>query len=178
MFEDYLQDAHEFIHIAEGAAAKGNDREAKRYYRAAIFYLAGALESFVNYIADSFAKAQSLTPYEIAFLNDHVLVFSSDKGILIERIEYHKIDDKLRRLIRKFSPRFDLKDKSWVWLMQFKDLRDSLIHPRQIDDEIALAEYKKSIHCGMTGIIEVMNVLSKGVFKKPLRKRILDLIPD
>src|SRR5262249_32612824 len=126
----------------------------------------------------SFAKAESLTPHEIAFLNDKNLYFSPDKGTLVEKTEFHRLEDKLKLLIRKFSPNFDFKSASWSRFMEFKDFRDSLVHPRQIDDETSVKDYQGRLHRGLTGIIDIMNCLSKGVFGKPLRKKLLDLIPE
>jgi hypothetical protein len=51
MFEEYLQDAFEFLTIAEELLSKNKERDAKRYYRASVFYTASAMESFINYIA-------------------------------------------------------------------------------------------------------------------------------
>jgi hypothetical protein len=39
-------------------------------------------------------------------------------------------------------------------------------------------EYEKKLRRGMAGTIEIMNLVSKGIFKKPLRKQLLDLIPE
>jgi hypothetical protein len=178
MFEEYLQDAYSFFHSAQAASSSGNTREAQRYYRAAVFYASGAIEAFVNYIADSFAKAATLPPHEIAFLNDKTLYFSVSKGDLIERTEYHKIDDKLRLLIKRFIPTFNFQDPSWSKLMSFKEFRDSLVHPRVLEDETDLPSYKSKLSSGMTGIIQIMNVVSQGIFRKPLRKQILDLLPE
>ena len=61
--------------------------------------------------------------------------------------------------------------------MDFKQTRDSLIHPRQTEDETALSDYKRKLEQGMFGIIDIMDCLSKAVFRKHLRKRILDLKP-
>jgi hypothetical protein len=176
VFEEYLQDSYNFLLIAEEASKVSNEREARRYYRASVFYSAGAIEAFVNYIADSFAKAQSLTDHEIAFLNDRRLVFSADRG-LSERTEYHSIDDKLRLLLNKFVVGFDFSSSLWSNFMQFKDFRDLLVHPRQAEDKTKLAEYQTKVQIGLSSIIELMNCVSKGIFKKPLRKQLLDLIP-
>ncbi len=176
MFEEYLQDSHNFLSIAEEAYKKSNEREARRYYRASVFYSAGAIEAFVNYIADSFAKAKSLTDHEIAFLNDRRLVFSVDRG-LNERTEYHSIDDKLRLLLNKFVPGFDFNSSLWSNFMQFKNFRDLLVHPRQAEDKTEIAEYQTKVQIGLSSIIELMNCVSRGIFKKPLRKQLLDLIP-
>ena len=174
MFEEYLQDSYEFLVTAQKAL---NDREARRYYRASVFYAAGAIEAFLNYVADSFAKAESLTPYEIAFLNDKNLIFSVDKG-LVEKVEFHRLDDKLRFLIRKFVSEFDFNNKTWFRLMEFKDFRDSLVHPRQSEDETKIVEYQMKVSVGLSAIIEIMNCISQGIFKQPLRKQLLDLIPE
>jgi len=176
VFEEYLQDSHNFLLIAEEAFKVSNEREARRYYRASVFYSAGAIEAFVNYIADSFAKAQSLTDHEIAFLNDRRLVFSVDRG-LSERTEYHSIDDKLRLLLSKFVPGFDFNIDPWASFMRFKQFRDLLVHPRQIEDNIQIEEYHAKTQAGLSSIIELMNRVSNGIFKKPLRKQLLDLIP-
>lgn len=175
MFEEYLQDAYEFFEIARKAQ---NDREARRYYRAAVFYTAGAIEAFTNYIADSFAKAESLTPHEIAFLNDKSLMFDPQKGGLKERVDYHKLDEKLKVLINKFIPDFNFSSTHWSWLMELKDFRDSLVHPRQNEDETTVAEYQAKVQRGLTGVIHIINYLSEGIFTRPLRKKILDLIPE
>jgi len=178
MFEEYLQDSYEFLSLGNKSARESKDREARRYYRASVFYASGAIEAFVNYIADSFVQAGNITtPHEISFLNDKALTFSVDRGIS-EKTEYHRLDEKLRLLIRKFVPDFDFQSPTWAKFMEFKDFRDSLVHPRQIDDETTTGEYRKRVTNGLKAIIELMNIVSKGMFQKPLRKQLLDLIPD
>ena len=176
MFEEYLQDSNGWLVIAEEAFKASNERGARRYYRASVFYSAGAIEAFVNYIADSFAQAESLAAHETAFLNDKRLIFSIDRG-LNERTEYHSIDDKLRLLLNKFVPDFDFSSDMWSSFMQFKNFRDLLVHPRQADDKTEIIEYQKKVQAGLSSIIELMNCVSRGIFKKPLRKQLLDLIP-
>ena len=94
-----------------------------------------------------------------------------------ERTEYHSIDDKLRLLLNKFVPDFDFSSGIWSSFMQFKNFRDLLVHPRQADDKTEIIEYQKKVQAGLSSIIELMNCVSKGIFKKPLRRQLLDLIP-
>jgi hypothetical protein len=179
MFEEYLQDAHELFCIANEATNKSKEREAKRYFRAAVFYTSSAMEAFINYIGDSFNKAEKLSDHERAFLNDTQLVFDPAKGIVNTQIRYYSADDKLKFLIRKFDPKYDIgKSKAWSSLIEFKTFRDSLVHPKQFDDEIEIDEYREKLKMGMFGTITLMNDISNGVFKRPLRKKILDLIPE
>ncbi|MBI4600103.1 hypothetical protein HY732_04235 [Candidatus Uhrbacteria bacterium] len=156
---------------------KNDEREARCYYRASVFYAAGAIEAFVNYIADSFAKANNLTQHEICFLNDKTLVFKFDDG-LREETKYNPLDQKLRFLIRKFVHNFDFQGSTWVAFMEFKKLRDLLAHPRQLDDETISDEYRKKVAKGLKAIIELMSAVTEGMFQKPLRRQLLDLIPD
>lgn len=174
MFEEYLQDSHEFL-LAAQRLSKG--REARRYYRASVFYASGAIESFVNYIGDSFEKGGSIPSDEIRFINDKTLAFDSGKGF-VEKTEYHKLDDKIRCVMRRFAPSFDFRSPTWSRFIEFKLFRDSLVHPRALDDETELSQYRKKVSRGLGSIIEIMNHISRGAWHKPLRKKLLDLIPD
>lgn len=176
MFEEYLQDAYDFLIIAENTPDT-DERKARRYYRASVFYASGAIEAFLNYIADSFQQAESIDKHEISFLNDKAIVFSLSRGVH-EKTEFHKIDEKLKLIIRKFSPMFDFQSVTWVRFMEFKEFRDSLVHPRQTEDDMLTTDYHKKVRAGVTAIIELMGVISNGVFQKPLRKKLLDLIPE
>jgi hypothetical protein len=179
MFEEYLQDAHELFCSGNDAAKISKEREAKRYFRAAVFYTASAMEAFLNYIGDSFNKAGTLSSHERAFLNDYQLVFDPMKGIVITQTRYYSCDDKLKFLIHKFTPDYNIgKSKAWTNFIEFKVFRDSLIHPRHVDDEIKINEYREKLELGMFGTITLMNDISVGVFKRSLRKKVLDLIPE
>ena len=177
MFEDYLQDSYEFLSAAEQFANDGAVRESKRYFRAAIFYASGAMEAFVNYLADSFAQAKSLPEHEVLFLTDKALVYAKNKGF-VEKTEFHSVESKLRFLIGKFVPAFNFMNLSWNKFMEFKDLRDSLVHPRDLDDERTTAEYSSKVRAGLKAIIELMNEIMRGMSGRPLRKQILDLVPE
>ena len=179
MFEEYLQDAYEFYQLGINFVNEKNDREARRYFRASVFYAAGAIEGYVDYIADAFAKGESLDPTEIAYLNDRCRNIEANKGTIIEKPEYHRLEDKVRFLLIRFGTGFDFhSNPSWSKLMEFKRLRDSLVHPHQHDDETPIHEYQKKIREGLFGVINVSNALATGLFKQPLRQQILDLIPD
>ena len=178
MFEDYLEDSYQFMLSAKKASTSGDEKTAKRYYRAAVFCAASSLESFVNYIADSFAKAGTLTIHQIAFLNDKAIAFSLDKKDAVEKLEFHRIEDKLRLLFYKFDNDFDFKVPFWSQMLEFKNLRDSLVHPRNQEDEVKVEDYDKRLRKGISAIIQLMDHLSYSIFKKHLRPHILDLKPE
>ena len=173
MFEDYLEDSNYF---AEEAFKTKGGREAKRYYRVSVFCAMSAIEAFINYISDTLAQSKIFQPYEIAFLTDKKFDILQQKFQIIEQVEYHKLEDKLRFLIHKFIPSFDFQhNPSWSHFLEFKKFRDKITHPRQEEDQTDITEYKKMVKRGFSAIIEIINHLCKGIFKRPLRKKILDL---
>lgn len=177
MFEEYLQDSSGFLQAATSASASGDDTRAKSYYRASVFCASSAMEAFVNYLADSFSRARSIEPHELAYLSDKQLCFVPGKG-LSERTEYHPVDGKLRVLIARFRPAFDYAAPLWEQFMQFKKLRDSLVHPRTPEDDTPIAVYDKEASKGLRATIMLMNEVSQAVFHSPLRKQLLDFIPE
>src|ERR1035437_377654 len=174
MFEEYLIDSYYFYEETNNLT---EDRDKIRNLRASIFYVASAIEAFANFIGETFSKGDSLFKYEIAFLLDKKIIFDHAKIQVKEVTEYHKIDDKLKLLIKKFSCEFDFSSKEWSDFMEFKKFRDLLIHPRETENEILVEDYKKENQKGLSSIINIMNVISNGIFRKPLRQKLLDLIP-
>lgn len=175
MFEEYLQDASVFF---EEAKKTTDPRIARRYYRAAVFYTSGAMEAFVNYIADTFEKGETFTPHEIAFLTDKSLVFSRRNYSVTKKVEYHSVEDKIKFLLSKFSPDFDFNNPSWSSLMELKQIRDSLIHPKNSEDGTSSEQYQKILFTGLHGVISTMSTVSEKIFRRPLRPQILDIKPE
>ncbi|MCX5887119.1 MAG: hypothetical protein NT096_14620 [Proteobacteria bacterium] len=178
MFEEYLKDSHELFLLGKQASKEKKDMEAKRYFRASTFYALASMEAFINYTSQSFIMGNAMTDMEIAFLDDKHLYYSVDKGKIVEKREFHSTEDKIKLLIRKFVLGFDFNIPLWSRFTQFKNFRDSLVHPKSIEDEIEISTYKSKIKKGLSSVIELMNTLSIGMYKKPMRKKILDLIPD
>ncbi len=178
MFEEYLQDSHEFFLIASEAKSNNETDKARRYFRVSIMCAFSAIEAFVNYTAKSFEEANNLDRLEICFLIDQELYFSATQGTKT-RIKFNPLEEKLKVLVKRFVPDYDFgKSVTWSSLIKFKDFRDSLVHSRKSEDETNLSDYDIQIRLGFRAIIELMNLISKGMYKKSLRKSILDLIPE
>jgi len=173
LFEEYLEDSYYFRLEALNC---NNSGVTKRYYRVSVFCAIGAIESFVNYVGDAFATGKILKPYEIAFLTDRTFAPEQDEFKIIDRAEYHRLEDKLRFLIFKFVKNFDFENTPcWSRLIEFKKFRDSLIHSREDEDITSLDQYKRITALGLSAVIEIIDHLCKGIFNKPLRKQITDL---
>lgn len=173
MFEEYLQDSH---HFGSEALSTINDREAKRSYRAAIFYAASSMESFINFISEILSESGELAAYEVALLFDKRFALENGKFELIDRFELHGVEEKIRFLIYKVDPSFDFATFSaWSQYLEFKDLRNKIVHPIHGDDEISVDEYKNTLKRGFHSIIEIINFLCQKIIGKPLRRNIAEL---
>ena len=176
MFEEYLQDASYFFE--EGKKEK-EVLKSKSYFRCAVFCTSSAMEAFCNYIGETFEHSGTLNEFECAFLNDKEIIFDIRQGEKKEKTRYYSIEDKIKFLVKKFVPSLDIStNKNWTYFIEFKTFRDQLVHPRMTEDEMEIDQYKKIIKTGLTGVIFLINEVLNGVFRKPLRKQILDLTPD
>ena len=176
MFEDYIQDAYSFYELAEERTKLGNTREAKMYYRAAVFCAASSLEAFVNFIGDTFKKGNNLDKCEIAYLNDLTLEVSPTKAVIEEKLKFNPIESKVQFIINRFNVPIQIeKSSEWANFLKFKDLRNSLIHPKDLSDEIELTDYSSRIKKGLNANIDLMNHISSTLFNKPLRKGLTEL---
>lgn len=180
MFEDYLQDAHAFYVEGRKKQSDSDERVAKRYYRASVFYANAAMEAFVNQIALSLKRANivGIDQHTIAYLNDERLDFNHKAGELQRKQEYHPLDEKLKLLIKSYDNTFDFNIQAWGHLHEIKKFRDALVHPRESEDEIDITTYEDNIKKGLFGIIDIMNRVSTTIYRKPLRRKILDLMPE
>ena len=172
MFEDYLEDANYF---ASKAQEKHDEREIKRYYRVSIFCAISAVEAFVNFIGNTLSEGGVFQPYEIAFLLDKSFKVSKGTFKIDENVEFHRLEEKIKFLIYKFIPSFDFsKEGCWSSFIEFKKFRDSITHPRHENDEIKIDIYEKRTKEGISAVIDVMNIVCKAVFRRPLRQKIVD----
>lgn len=173
MFEDYLQDAHYFLGQAKAA---DDDRTARRLYRAAVFYTAAAVEAFVNYVGDTLQKGERFDAHEIAFLTDKKFGLNAGKFEALAQSEFHRLEDKLIFLITKFGAPLDrAANPAWSRFQEFKKLRDAITHPRKDEDDISLSRYQRSVATGLSSSIEIIDCLCMGVFRRHVRRKILDL---
>lgn len=174
MFEDYLEDA---FHFAVTGQQSTNEREAKRYLRASLFYAVSAVEAFVNYLADALNVSGLVEPYEYAFLLDRKFAMEKGQFQVLNQPDFHRLEDKLKFMIWRFAPDFDFaKDCLWSNFLEFKRFRDSITHPKHEEDGVSAQEYVEALRKGMRSVVGIMDILLKGVFGKPIRRKLLDFV--
>lgn len=175
MFEDYIQDAFHFFHLGEENKSI-DERVARRFYRASVFCAASAVEAFVNVVGESVKQAKIIDSTEMAFLNDEILEVNPSKASVEHRTRYFSVESKVKYLITRFNADFDISsDPAWQKFLRLKDFRDSLVHPKEQDDENSIEEYRKRIREGLNANLDIMNSVAERVFSRGLRKGIAEL---
>lgn len=172
MFEDYLEDAFHFFNDGSDSPV---EKEKERYFRVATFCVASALEAFINYLGDGFENTKSIAVYELALLQDRKFSLINGEFSLTNQSDFRRIEDKLRFLLKRFSPKFDIATSpSWSDFLAFKSLRDDITHPRDNKD-VSLKRLGSELPRGMNAVIDLMGVLILGIYGNPLRQKIIDL---
>lgn len=175
MFEEYLQDASALFDLGK---TSDDERISRRYYRATVFYSYSALEAFINQISETLYDSKNITKEQYYFLIDKKQEFSATTFKLIIKDEYHRVDEKIKLIIKKYSPKFNFANTDWTHLIELKKIRDSLMHPKNSEDQLELNEYVRIINNGLNGVIATINNMNQFVYRRPLRLQILDLRPD
>ena len=179
MFEEYLRDTAHFLEEGRRATRDGDEEAAKRSYRVTVMIGGAAMETFVNYIASTFNSPASrrLEPYELALLLDKRFGQQDGRFSIQDRPSYSRLEDKLRFLVDRFSVDLDLGTSSeWSQFLEFKRLRDSLVHARADEDDRSVDQYDAACIRGVCATFALMNRLSEGIFKRPLRAKLHDLV--
>jgi len=173
MFEIYLLDAAFFIQTAD----KNENEDA--FLRAAIFYLASAVEAYVNDIAilaDNQKVKFSISEQD--FLNDRQKYVNVGKAMEETKVKNSSISEKLKYLAKK-HPRDGvdiLGSQAWENYLRFKSFRNRLVHPKADAENITNTELFEAADEGLKSIVKLLSMFSKCIFNKPLRPRLLELI--
>ncbi len=154
------------------------ESDKKRQIRAAVLYAVGSMEAFTTFIVDALELSKRASDQCCAYLRDKRIVYDPDTDEVVERIENHPLDSKLKLILRKFAWDFDFNTGIWSTFCEFKDFRDALVHPKYTEDPYSFEQYQKHFSRGFKSIIVIMDIIVRGVFNKPLRRQLLELTPD
>lgn len=134
-FREYVDYAEKQLMLAEEEIT--NQRNADYLLIPAIILAWSAIECFVNNRLDEFDSLPDgfFTPHEKAFLTEKRLTFidSGEKAgqFAIKGREFRRLSDKILFLLAKVGGQVDKGGKLWRDFESFKDIRDSLVHPKQ-----------------------------------------------
>lgn len=134
-FREYIDFAERQLEIAEREVESG--KTADLYLIPSVILAWSAIESFVNNRLDEFDSLPRglFAPHEKAFLMEKHLRFQ-DAGanagkFMIKGNAFKKLSEKILFLIAKSGAQVRKDQTPWKEFEKFKDIRDSLIHPRR-----------------------------------------------
>lgn len=150
LISSLLDDSKKFLIFARECSRKKENSLMLSYCRAVFFSAWSAMEGWINYISNSFAKTDhSLNEYEISFLIEKKIEVD-EKGLIkiVKQDEYHPTLKKLVFIFRRFGNNFDVKSLQpdlWKNLKEIEATRHSIVHPkdREHDIQISLKEAEK-----------------------------------
>jgi hypothetical protein len=134
-FRDYITYAEKQLAIAEREIENG--KAGDLYLIPSVILSWSAIESFVNNRLDEFdSLPQGLFDlHEKAFLTEKHLTFQnsgeSAGQFTIKGTAHKKLSDKILFLIAKCGGSVKKGEQPWQDFDDFKEIRDSLIHPRR-----------------------------------------------
>jgi hypothetical protein len=178
VFEEYLSDSSHFILEARLVGATDVDA-SRRLYRVSAMVGLAAMETFANFIGSvlSEAGARGLEGYELGLLLDKRFGQNNGKFQMFDQVAYSRLEDKLRFLVEKFGVAIDfVRTPEWSQFLDFKHLRDDLVHSRAEADERTLEEYDAACVRGLRATLALMDAISLGVFKRSLRRGLHDVV--
>ncbi len=170
-FREYLSYANKYLSLAEDAIERHED--AEWLLIPAIVIAWSAIESFVNNRCSDLNSLPNdmFELHERAFLLEKRLRFV-DKGanigtFVLEGQEYHTLENKIFFLLSRLGSRSTtLKGQTLWWrFQQFKEVRDSLVHPRKSKQPILRPE---DVRKHLETAKELIQEISKRIWKKPL----------
>jgi hypothetical protein len=170
-FREYLRYAKKYLSLAENAIERRED--AEWLLIPAIIIAWSAIESFVNNRCSDLNSLPNdmFQLHERAFLLEKRLRFE-DKGanigkFVLEGQEYHTLENKIFFLLSRMgSKKTELKGEIlWVRFQKFKEVRDSLVHPRKSrQPDLQPDDVRNHIETAK----ELIQEISKRIWRKPL----------
>lgn len=171
-FRDYLRYARKYLSRADNQSEQKEDIEWLLI--PAIILAWSAVESFVNNRCDDLSSLPSgiFELHESAFLQEKRIRFENCGTkigkFVLEGTEYQTLENKIFFLLSKMGSRdaSNLKDGAlWNRFKSFKDVRDSLVHPRRGKDIVISIDI-------VSGFIdtaqELIQVISERIWKTRL----------
>lgn len=171
-FRNYLKYAKKHLSLAEDSVQRHENAES--FLIPSVILAWSAIELFVNNRCSDLNSLPEdmFEMHEKAFLLEKRLFFEN-KGakigkFILQGTEYQTLENKIFFLLSKLGTRDATKLKGgvlWGRFEEFKDLRDSLVHPRR-EKQVELTPDKVRQHIETAK--ELVQEISKRIWKKKI----------
>lgn len=157
-----LEEAKRFLEKSKEEKA-GEGRDA--YLHASLVLGFGALEAYVNGIADELLVDTAVPIMDRAILSEReVVLMDGEFRVLPDRLKIYRLEDRIQFLYRRYSKRpVDKNAEWWNELVGGMHLRNELAHPKGIP-----SISPKKMDLIMKSIIKAIDVLFRAVYRAGL----------
>lgn len=166
-FVAYFEDAKAFLEVAQSRSKDNNPRSSDAFCRASLLVGFASFEAFLHSVSMDFVDSQhpELSIHDVAFLREKEVVLDVEGVFLIsDKTKFARLEERVLFLYRRLSgKKLDRKSQFWSSLMSGIKLRNEIVHPKEYQ---ALSE--KTVAQTLTAILDMMNYLSLGIYKRKL----------
>jgi hypothetical protein len=175
-FVDYFEDAKSFYELAKDFDSKDDLRGTETFTRASLLLGFASFEAFLTSVTSDFiaAKNSMLTTHDKALLMELKVTLDSDGVFQISnRHKFMKLEERVLFLHYLLAgKKLDRSKPFWSRLLTGIKLRNEVVHPKthKVVDI-------KTLENTLEAILDTMNLITKGAYKKPLPLASARLIP-
>jgi hypothetical protein len=166
-FVAYFEDAKAFLILAQCREKEGNGRSVDAFCRASLLVGFASLEAFLCSVATDFIDSRhpDLSVHDLGFLSEkEVNVDVNGAFAISDRTKFSRLEDRILFVYRRFSgTKFDRTKSFWSTLQSGIKLRNEVVHPKNYQ-----SLSPQMVAQSITAVLEVMNYISIGVYKRKL----------
>jgi|GEM_PF-1447385 len=167
VFSDNFEDAKSFLEIARKCHKRGEERFSAAFAKASLLAAFSSFEAFLHSISSDFIDSNNkqLSVHDRGFLMELEVSLNSEGAFYItKKSKFGRVEDRILFLYRRLSgKRFDTTKKFWSVFRDSSILRNQVAHPKS-NTVVSISILENAL----SAILETMNYISQGIFKKPL----------
>jgi hypothetical protein len=166
-FVTYFEDAKAFLEAAQSRENDNNFRSSDAFCRASLLVGFASFEAFLHSVSMDFVDSQhpDLSIHDVALLREKEVNLDKDGAFEIsEKPKFARLEERVLFLYRRFSgKKFDRTKSFWSLLQTGIKLRNEIVHPKECQTLSS-----KIVSQTLTAILETMNYISLGIYKRKL----------
>lgn len=161
-FGEILFDEAKFLY--EKALEAKHDREKQLYLQSSLLMGMCALEAYVNSVCEELVSTEGykLELYEKMLLSEKKIELKNGVASLGNQLQMSRLIDKIEYIYCKYSRKqIDQNDKWHDGIHEAIDLRNSLVHPKEV-----VMFSTKQIERALSNILQTVNTIFNAVYKR------------
>lgn len=158
--EMLFEEAKYYLEIAK--SEEENTKEETAALHASLLLAMSALEAYINAVAEELVENFELNVFEKSLLSEKNIELNKGKVNLGRNLKMYRLIDRIAFIYSKYSLKEISETDAWyVEIKQTIDLRNSLVHPKNI----VVLKYSQ-VEKALWSILNVVNEIFIAVYKR------------